>query len=112
MRKAPKTDILHESVQKLHIFAFVSRRQSKQVEEIYCQLEVRGGAGLGWAWREGAKTDSIEIFESRGELHFLGSHFKDVPLKLQNLKRNASFRPRVPGTKKVPNMYESFCVNE
>ena len=75
-------------------------------------MSVRGGTGLGWAWWEQAKTDSIEIFESRGELHFLGSHFKDVPLKLQNLKRNASFRPRVPGTKKVPNMYESFCVNE
>ena len=81
------------------------------MEEIYCQLE----GGLAWVglggWEQ-AKTDSIEIFESRGELHFLGSHFKDVPLKLQNLKRNASFRPRVPGTKKVPNMYESFCMNE
>ena len=43
-------------------------------------MSVRGGAGLGWAWWEQAKTDSIEIFESRGELHFLGSHFKDVPL--------------------------------
>ena len=42
-------------------------------------VSLGSGRGVAWFGRMEAKTDWIEIFESRGELHFLGSHFKDVP---------------------------------
>ena len=67
VRKAPKTDILHESVQKLHIFAFVSRRQSKQVEEIYCQLE----GGLAWVGLGGSKLKLTLLRYLRAEGNFI-----------------------------------------
>ena len=67
VRKAPKTDILHESVQKLHIFAFVSRRQSKQVEEIYCQLE----GGPAWVGLGGSKLKLTLLRYLRAEGNFI-----------------------------------------
>ena len=110
VRKAPKTDILHESVQKLHIFAFVLRRQSKQVEEIYCQLE----GGLAWVGLGGSKLKLTLLRYLRAEGNFISwaPISRMCPWNFKIWKETLRFAPVCREPKKyLLYMYHSVWMN-